>query len=44
MNDTQIDMRHFAKSAGTNIMVKAGNDVFAPARACTSFSPASSRW
>jgi CRP/FNR family transcriptional regulator, cyclic AMP receptor protein len=29
MNDTQIDMRHFAESAGTNIIVKAGNDVFA---------------
>jgi CRP/FNR family transcriptional regulator, cyclic AMP receptor protein len=28
MNDTQIDMRQFAKSAGTNILVKAGNDVF----------------
>ena len=28
MNDTLIDMRKFAKSAGTNILVKAGNDVF----------------
>ena len=27
MNST-IDMRQFAKSAGTNILVKAGNDVF----------------
>jgi CRP/FNR family cyclic AMP-dependent transcriptional regulator len=28
MNGTPIDMRQFAKSAGTNIIVKAGNDVF----------------
>ena len=34
MNDTQIDMRHFAKSAGTNIIVKAGNDVFARGDPC----------
>ena len=27
MNDA-IDMRQFARSAGTNILVKAGNDVF----------------
>jgi CRP/FNR family cyclic AMP-dependent transcriptional regulator len=28
MNEKLIDMRQFAKSAGTNILVKAGNDVF----------------
>ena len=26
--NSSIDMRQFAKSAGTNILVKAGNDVF----------------
>ena len=28
MNQMSIDMRQFARSAGTNIVVKAGNDVF----------------
>jgi hypothetical protein len=47
MNGNEIDMRMFAQRTGASVTYPAGSIVFTkgdPAPACTSCSPACSRW